>query len=686
MNKFYKRMWVISIVFLMQSAVAQAAVTIVKDGRSEYSIVVAKDAIPAERFAAEELALHIKQMSGADLKIIDDTGPLPKHAILLGRPRYLVDIGVKSDWLQLGKEGYRIRTLGSHLIIAGGRPRGTMYGVYDLLQEHWGCRWFTMDTSVVPRKSTLNVPDLNAIHRPVFEFRDVMVAGGSYGQGCPGQYDESDIRDDLYAARNHWNFKIRAFQNKDERYGGSFRILYGPSHNYRWLVDPDKYSTEHPEYYALSKGKRLSYKFSVNEAELCLTNPDVVRVAAQTISGWLREHPDADMCFIGQSDTPQYCKCDNCTASRKRYGGWDGARRVQLPAGLPTDYWTEFGGFAGWQIEFINKVAETVEKEFPNARIGTYAYWHARKPPRGIKPHKNVVIWYCPFNAGMGGQFHRCDCHSVDTGPINDDFESFGEELGEWTRIAKQVYVYDYWLGTWMGQPINIPTLRQTMRFYRKLGVEGIDLDGIRGIPAGFEWLTFWLWSQLAWNPDFDVDQGIDEFCAAYYGAASPYIKQYMNLTGRPDSYEMTSVQLFQSTRDRTKRYTDDPYRPIKFDKLKNCQLGFRGRVMTADAINRGYDLFGKAMKAVVNDTKTLKHVEYTRMGLQFAMLEWLPRTDPRLNGEVERLVQLAKELDLQAVGYRGMTPDQYRDAVKKKIKTGAPLYPPRPSNKPLVE
>jgi len=661
----------LTVLLLATTAACAGGLNVVADGRSEFSIVVAQDAIPAERFAAEELAWHIREMSGADLKIISDTNPLPENAILLGHTRHLAELGVTPEWAQLGKEGYLIRVLESYLIIAGGRPRGTLYGVYDLLQEHWGCRWFTFDTSHIPKKPTLTVPALDAVNRPVFEFRNMTIVDmGGAGGGWFAQH-----LDEKYMARARRNFGHDS--EKLARYGGCFKILPNLGHNYLWVVDPGKYGADHPEYYALEGGKRLNYDLSINQVELCLSNAGTVQAAAETITAWLRRDPDVDMIFIGQSDTRSYCKCDNCNAVRKKHGGWDSARRVQIPANLPEDYWNEFGGFAGLQIEFLNRVAEALEKEFPNTPIGTYAYWHTRQPPQGIKAHRNVVVWYCPWNLFYDPQVVRCYCHSVDSGPVNDDFVNFGAELGAWTRIANHVYVYDYWLGCWFAQPVNIPTLRRTMRFYRKLGVQGMWLDGSRGVPAGFEWLTLWLWFQLAWNPDFDVDQGIDEFCSAYYGAAAPYVKQYIEMACRPQSYAMASrPDTYQPDIDRTKVFTEDPHRPIKYDKLRDCQL--IERVMTTAAIGRGYELFQKARKAVANDPKALKHVEYTRMALQYAMLEWLPGTDPRLEDETELLVQLAKELEFAFIGRNAIKRDEYRDAIRKKIELGAPLYPPK--------
>jgi hypothetical protein len=38
----------------------------------------------------------------------------------------------------------------------------------------------------------------------------------------------------------------------------------------------------------------------------------------------------------------------------------------------------------------LNKVAEAVEKEFPDVLVESLAYQYTRKPPKTIKPRDNV--------------------------------------------------------------------------------------------------------------------------------------------------------------------------------------------------------------------------------------------------------------------------------------------------------
>ena len=126
-------------------------------GQSAYRIVVADNASPSTRHGAEELQIFLEQMTGAKLPIISDQQPLGPREIILGENAHLAKMNSKFDFQALGNEGYVIRTVGPHLVIAGGALRGNMYGVYGLLEDHLGCRWFAAGVSRIPILSLLAI-------------------------------------------------------------------------------------------------------------------------------------------------------------------------------------------------------------------------------------------------------------------------------------------------------------------------------------------------------------------------------------------------------------------------------------------------------------------------------------------------------------------------------------------------
>jgi len=148
------------LVCLVSAAPASAAgLVLAEGGQSNFSIVVSLQASPSEKHAASELQQFLQQISGAQLPIVSDTTPKTGPEIVLGNSSRLSDLGVQVDWDFLGSEGYLLRTAGDSLVIAGGRLRGTMYGVYSFLEDYLGCRWFSSKVSHIPRRNKVEIPE-----------------------------------------------------------------------------------------------------------------------------------------------------------------------------------------------------------------------------------------------------------------------------------------------------------------------------------------------------------------------------------------------------------------------------------------------------------------------------------------------------------------------------------------------
>jgi len=145
--------------------------TLVDAGRSRYAIVVGATAPPAVRRGAEELQRHVKEMCAVTLPIRTDSEGLPAHAILIGPSRHLQALHVSIDPKRLGTEGFLLRTVGPHLVIAGAGPRGTMYGCSALL-EKLGVRWFTPTVTRIPHPDRISVPAMEETQVPAFEYRE----------------------------------------------------------------------------------------------------------------------------------------------------------------------------------------------------------------------------------------------------------------------------------------------------------------------------------------------------------------------------------------------------------------------------------------------------------------------------------------------------------------------------------
>ena len=147
---------IISLTFLAGSASAESRerVTLARAGKSSCVIVQADNATEPEKFAAKELATFLKRVTGAEFPVVAEQSLTDDRAsrIYVGWTQYATRHDI--DTSKLGEEEWVIRTIDDDLVLTGGRPRGTMYAVYEFLEDHVGCHWLDRKTEVIPSDLT----------------------------------------------------------------------------------------------------------------------------------------------------------------------------------------------------------------------------------------------------------------------------------------------------------------------------------------------------------------------------------------------------------------------------------------------------------------------------------------------------------------------------------------------------
>jgi hypothetical protein len=453
----------------------QADTTLAKNGQSSYAIVVSKDSSPSEKYAAHELAQYIAQISGAELPVITDRVPASQRMIVLGDSQTLRSLKPGIDFKALGDEGFAIKTVGPHLVIAGGRLRGTMYGVYTFLED-LGCRWYSSKVTSIAKKPNITLPPLNIIQKPDFEYREPFY---------------TDAFDGDWAARNKCNSNSARL---DADHGG--KVSYGKFvHTFAELFPPKKYYQDHPEYFSLVNGKRQD-----GYAQICMSNPEVLRIATDTVMQWIAENPDAKIFSVSQNDTGLNCQCDVCKA-------------IDAEEGSPS----------GLMLRFVNAIAEEVEKKYPDKLIDTLAYQWTEAPPKITKPRANVRVRLCPIGA--------CEFHDYETCP-ND--AGFVKNLRDWNKITDNLYIWHYStdFGHYMMPFPDLDQLASSIKLYKRTGVKGVFMEGNYSNGGGgwMDELKAYLTAKLLWDSNADPKAITADFLNGYYGQADKPIGQFLDL------------------------------------------------------------------------------------------------------------------------------------------------------------
>lgn len=452
---------------------------IAQGGKSDYSIVIAERADPPVRYAAEELQRFLREITGATLPIVHDGEALGGPAILVGPSARVDSLRLPLDAGHLGREGYLLRTVGPNVVIAGPGPRGTLYGVYGLLEDHLGCRWFAPEVSTLPKSDRLVLADLDETTVPRLEYRE------------PFTFEAFDGDWTARNRMNSANARLEAKHGGRVRFGDGFFV-----HTFARLVPPEKYFKDHPEYFSLVGGKRQD-----GYAQLCCTNEDVIRICTEGLLDAMRAQPDATVFSVSQNDTFKYCECDRCQALAKAEGS-------QIAPVLA----------------LVNRVAEAAEREFPDKAVETLAYQWTRTPPKTLRPRSNVIIRLCSIEC--------CFAHPLD-GCDSPENRAFVADLEGWARVSDRLWVWDY-VTNFAHYLMPFPNQRvrdDNIRLYRDNHVTGIFEQDTYDTPhSELANLGAYLTAKFLWNADYGEDRAMTEFLNAYYGPASEPIRSYLEL------------------------------------------------------------------------------------------------------------------------------------------------------------
>jgi len=345
--------------------------------------------------------------------------------------------------------------------------------VYALLEEDLGCRWYGKDSSTIPHVRDLKFKPVPRKFTPTLEIRDPF-------------YHDAFNKD--WSLRNRTNAPDAGVP---EEWGGHMDYALFV-HTYNTLMPPKEFFKDHPEYYSELKGKR-------QPQQLCLTNPDVLKIVIDRVKETLKKKPNSEIISVSPNDWMDYCECANCKAI-------DDAEDTH----------------AGTLIRFVNAVAEAIEKDYPNVKISTLAYLGTFKPPKTIRPRQNVAIQLCTDSHSWSEPFLKVTQTS-----------KFQSAMIGWQKMGATMHIWDYTVNFshHLAPMPNMPVVTPDIRFYIAHNAKGIMLQGFyessgtEGVP-----MRIWVWAKQMWDPTLDTRELMRDFIYGYYGDAAQPLWKYNDL------------------------------------------------------------------------------------------------------------------------------------------------------------
>lgn len=480
------------------------------DGSPAVSIVVpaASDAIV--RTAAKELLDHLGKMGVQSVSTAEEGSSSPAGmSVYIGNTAFAAAHGI--EFRTFADEEWMVREVDGSLVIGGGGRRGALYGVYHFLEDALGVRWFSPYVELVPRRDDVSWAGLSLRGRPAMRYRDIYYVTG------PGSA--------AFLARNRMNTESAA-------YGGRMRYSRAATNHslYRYLGSPAEVRAlfaDHPDWFPLIDGERSLDRRanSASRTQLCLTNPGLRRHFIDCV----RRHIAADRAAaaragieppmfyaIDQNDCHDgFCRCPGCAAVIEREGGT-----------------------SGLLLEFANAVAAALEADAPEATFQMMAYFSTERPPRMVRPRRNVGI-------------RLCDSASELTRPWSNAANSWMlGNLEAWSRISGKIAVWDYQITfgwtTCRGYPTpSERTFAPDLRTLAAHGGDGVFFEHEAPVGADMRDMKVWLEMKLVEDPSLDAEKLIEQFTDGFYGPAGRHIRRYRELVARAADSKRAAIKWF---------------------------------------------------------------------------------------------------------------------------------------------
>ena len=483
------------------------------------SIVLPGKPTESERTAAEELSRHLEKAIGKPVPVIREgtRGTLP--FLYVGATDFARKKGILTK--QFEPEEWLLQACGKDaLILAGGEPRGILYASWEFLERFFNILWPDEETVYIPENQKLQWKgDLKLSGKPSFEVRCIFVMLKELGK--------RDARH-IYLARNRMNHFLdeEHVLGNSRKYG--IRRMFGSPRSVHTFMDYMKdWGEEQLQCYSMNKEGKHVRPVNHLHGQICMSNPETVRLFVKKLREYIaldRSRGDfVKYYLISSNDNSDECQCPECQGGKKKYDSWGGV-----------------------QVRFINKIAEAVEKDYPEIKIITNAYHSASIPPKNIKIHKNVIVDLPLMGAEFEGVQTRDTMRSVKRHPNNRRDRGIYED---WAALAP-VAMWDYWiLYKNNGLAVYHQAMAENLRYYyHDLGSRIIVAECEYPMTTMFGPLRVWLGFRLMYNINEDFDAATRRFMNAYYGTkAAPEMMallQFIQKCNDSVSYKLGTMSL----------------------------------------------------------------------------------------------------------------------------------------------
>ena len=435
--------------------------------------------------SAADLAEYIEKTCGARLPVYTEE----EYAALSPKPAHTVKLAL--DYHALGDEGFTIDiTEAGDVTIRGGRYRGLVYGVFDLLRDI-GWRFFA---------DVLNTPEAPTVEY-LYESDRVDLTPSLSRTETPSLPVRGYWDDYVYATDAN-GISERNFMN------GICKCKYG-------VVGDATHGIQ------TSHCLENAGLYVHTTEQPCYTDPEILDCICEYALSDVRERIAAGEVVgrellsvnVGEYDCQSFCECKNCR-----------------------DVYREDGSHAGSVLRMTNTVADVLDENYPGVAASMIAYTGSNPPPKKTVPRANTHVWYAYY---LDHTLFACNAHCIsgrDCDSPSCANTVFSREIEGWRRICTDdnLYCYYYPFSAYDATAYQFPFVLKVWDdldyLINELHIRGVTLFNSEPCGTALNALVVQLSSMMCWDSSLTREEYKDaarEWFNIIYGEGGDILYEY---------------------------------------------------------------------------------------------------------------------------------------------------------------
>lgn len=375
----------------------------------------------------------------------------------------LIHYGITAEIvIEENLSSFEIRSVDGRPLIAAPTEVELLYGVYDCAERFYGWDFFEPGNDVFHPESVRPFPREGVVVPAVTP----RLKRCGFIQEFP--FDDNAETTFDWMAKNKLNYLMVWMSYYDElsdelKTYAAVRgiIIESGHHNFNYLIPPEKYREQHPDFFAETTENKRRQLAGMPEItrQLCTTNPALRDELVKNLLEYRKQHPEVKYIGLNPNDGFGWCECKTCSS-------------LYNPSDRGESYSRSEKYYPANRIfnSLISDVGEKLHAASPDTVLNFFAYVNYSTPAPDFKLTPGVAVHLALY--------WRCINHVIDDGACGINSGYFRDILAwEKAKAGGCFNIYEYYMGInfYLSAPmLHFEQMFHEFELYSRHQVDGV--------------------------------------------------------------------------------------------------------------------------------------------------------------------------------------------------------------------